>query len=521
MNPQDWSRIQQGIFAGESGGDYGALFGYQNRPNGRFSNVNLLDMTVDQALEFASPSGPYGQYVKGQVGRVATPMGAYQVVGTTLRGAKEALGLTGSEKMTPELQDRIGQWIYKTQGTGAWEGYKPMTDAQAIGAETMQTLGLKPRGVLAPTQTSEAETKPMMQEEKPRGLLGSLGIQKMEEGAAGETGQRFYQRDSFKDTAAVLAQGFGRMGIMGMEDIADDIAKQRTENKARNKTMEALSKMGTPQSQAAVEYINAGGDPVSALKMAFERPKSDRTALMKNYEFFISQGMSPSDAMKAVQSGPTINMGDVGDGNYLYGAKAGLSAGWRLNKETGEASVIPGGPADTAAKDIAAADAGLGTKAAAGSTVLGDITEMKRRVKESPTLTTGLIGGILKNYGGTGALDVDELGKTIRANIGFDRLQRMRDESPTGGALGQVAVQELEALQASLGSLNTSQGAPQLIRNLERLEDQYRKSMRRILETEGGAKYFNQGEVDLILSPQQGSAGQPTVINGYTIEQVE
>ena len=243
MTPAEWSRIQQGIFAGESGGDYGALFGYQNRPNGRFSNVNLLDMTVDQALEFANPSGPYGQYVKGQVGRVATPMGAYQVVGTTLRGAKEGLGLTGSEKMTPELQDKIGQWIYKTQGTGAWEGYKPMTDAQAIGAETMQTLGLKPRGVLAPTQTSEAETKPMMQEEKPRGLLGSLGIQKMEEGAAGETGQRFYNRDSFKDTAAVLAQGFGRMGIMGMEEIADSVAKQRTEVKAKNKTMEMLSKL--------------------------------------------------------------------------------------------------------------------------------------------------------------------------------------------------------------------------------------------------------------------------------------
>ena len=267
MTPAEWSRIQQGIFAGESGGDYGALFGYQNRPNGRFSNVNLLDMTVDQALEFANPSGPYGQYVKGQVGRVATPMGAYQVVGTTLRGAKEGLGLTGSEKMTPELQDKIGQWIYKTQGTGAWEGYKPMTDAQAIGAETMQTLGLKPRGVLAPTQTSEAETKPMMQEEKPRGLLGSLGVQKMEEGAAGETGQRFYNRDSFKDTAAVLAQGFGRMGIMGMEEIADSVAKQRTENKARNKTAEYLRKAGRTDLADMVDQGLIGGREAASVLM--------------------------------------------------------------------------------------------------------------------------------------------------------------------------------------------------------------------------------------------------------------
>ena len=145
MDPRDWSRIQQGIFAGESGGDYGALFGYQNRPNGRFSGVDLTKMTVDQALDFANPSGPYGQYVKGQVGRVATPMGAYQIVGTTLRAAKEGLGLRGDEVLTPAMQDKLGQWIYKTQGTGAWEGYKPMTEGQAIAAETMSLLGKGPQ----------------------------------------------------------------------------------------------------------------------------------------------------------------------------------------------------------------------------------------------------------------------------------------------------------------------------------------------------------------------------------------
>jgi len=148
---------------------------------------------------------------------------------------------------------------WQVELAGAREGKK-------IAAETMSLLGKGP-------QTSTKGPQ-MMQEQKPQGLLGSLGIQKMEEGAEGETGQRFYNRDSFKDTAAVLAQGFGRMGIMGMEEIADSVAKQRTEVKAKNKTMEALMKMGTPQAQAAVEYINAGGDPVSALKMAFERPKA-------------------------------------------------------------------------------------------------------------------------------------------------------------------------------------------------------------------------------------------------------
>lgn len=135
-----WETDRPRIFAGESGGDYNALFGYSNRPGGQFSGTNLTDMTVDEALAFANPSGGYGQWVKGQVGRVATPMGAYQVVGTTLKAAKEALGLTGSEVMTPELQDKIGKWIYDTQGTGAWEGYRKGSTHNALApAATGQT----------------------------------------------------------------------------------------------------------------------------------------------------------------------------------------------------------------------------------------------------------------------------------------------------------------------------------------------------------------------------------------------
>lgn len=144
----NWDQIRNGIFAGESGGDYNALFGYSNRD--RFSGAPLTSMTVDQALQFADPSGPYGQWVKGQIGRVATPMGAYQVVGTTLRAAKEGLGLTGNEVMTPELQDRIGQWIYQTQGTGAWEGYRGPQDAAPNALAT--TTQTQPQNALAEPQ---------------------------------------------------------------------------------------------------------------------------------------------------------------------------------------------------------------------------------------------------------------------------------------------------------------------------------------------------------------------------------
>ena len=136
-----WEQHQQNIFAGESGGDYDALFGYQNRPDGIFSGIKVSEMPIADVIKFTSPSGAYGQYVKGQVGRVATPVGAYQVVGSTLRGAVEALGLDPSQKFDKATQDKIGQYILKTQGTGAWEGY-------GKGGAAMAQEPQKPQGLL-------------------------------------------------------------------------------------------------------------------------------------------------------------------------------------------------------------------------------------------------------------------------------------------------------------------------------------------------------------------------------------
>mgnify|MGYP003636580487 CR=1 FL=1 len=102
---------------------------------------------------------------------------------------------------------------------------------QAVADDTMRALGKSPKGILAPTQTSETETKPMMQQKKPRGLLERLGVQKMEEGAEGEAGQRFYNRESFGDTLANLAPALGRMGVMGLDVPAQAMANSRREDK--------------------------------------------------------------------------------------------------------------------------------------------------------------------------------------------------------------------------------------------------------------------------------------------------
>lgn len=59
--------------------------------------------------------------------------------------------------------------------------------------------------------------------------------------------------------------------------------------------------------------------------------------------------------------------------------------------------------------------------------------------------------------------------RTVQANMGFDALQDMRDNSPTGGALGQVSEREIDFLQALAGDLQRSQSQEQLDANLQRL----------------------------------------------------
>ncbi len=102
--------------------------------------------------------------------------------------------------------------------------------------------------------------------------------------------------------------------------------------------------------------------------------------------------------------------------------------------------------------------------------VVGDVTEAKSLVSG---MTTGLIGKGSSFVPGTDSYNLQQRLLTIKANLGFDRLQQMRDASPTGGALGQVAVQELQALQATVGSLELGQDRKELQKNLDKIELHY------------------------------------------------
>lgn len=102
--------------------------------------------------------------------------------------------------------------------------------------------------------------------------------------------------------------------------------------------------------------------------------------------------------------------------------------------------------------------------------VITDVLDAKNLVTG---LTTGLAGKGQSFVPGTDAYTLKERIATIKANLGFDRLQQMRDASPTGGALGQVAVQELQALQSSVASLDVGLPKKELDKNLGKIQAHY------------------------------------------------
>lgn len=285
----DPAYLKRNIFAGESGGDYNALYGYANREGGQFAGTRLTDMTINQALQFADPSGPYAATVRGQVGRTATPMGAYQVVGSTLRDAMKGLGLTGNERFDEAMQDRVAQWIYQTQGSGAWEGW-----GGGGGNVTMSSKGGS-------------------------GMVGLLDM-----GDEPQTfGQRLKNDWRSGDLMDRLALGFNTMRMNPDQGIAQVVSnrmtqrgEQRANDKATNRTAAWLASIGREDLAGAM--LSGGLDPKQAAQLAMTPPEDNRTAMIQNYEYWISQGKTPEEAAEMAKAGAggttnNIDMGQKGD----------------------------------------------------------------------------------------------------------------------------------------------------------------------------------------------------------------
>lgn len=104
-----------------------------------------------------------------------------------------------------------------------------------------------------------------------------------------------------------------------------------------------------------------------------------------------------------------------------------------------------------------------------------------RAKEQTKWWTAGLFGKVTSALN-PGAINLKASLDMLKANIGFDRLQQMREESPTGGALGQVAVQELAMLQSVWGSLEQAQSPDELREAIDQVLAQAERSWARVTE---------------------------------------
>ena len=120
--------------------------------------------------------------------------------------------------------------------------------------------------------------------------------------------------------------------------------------------------------------------------------------------------------------------------------------------------------------------------------------------------------GLLKGVPGSKAKTLGNLLTTIKGNAGFDKLQAMREASPTGGALGQVSNFELEQLNAAFGNLDQSGDPVELRLNLINLIHVYNN----IIHGEGNHPYPPASAMDLSgNSAQQTNPDDEALVQKY------
>jgi hypothetical protein len=191
----------------------------------------------------------------------------------------------------------------------------------------------------------------------------------------------------------------------------------------------------------------------------------------------VPEGFVPQSRYEKVDAGDSWIIIDTTTGLKEVVPKQGApSADMNVTGLGPDRVLTPATGSDEALKRAAAAEkTALGEAAAAqtADVVTTDIDRAITAIDNNPGLTTGWGALLTQDVGAGPAADVKRLIETVKANVSFDKLQSMRNSSPTGAALGPVSDFENKLLQATIGNLELSQNKEQLLANLERVKEIY------------------------------------------------
>lgn len=139
--------------------------------------------------------------------------------------------------------------------------------------------------------------------------------------------------------------------------------------------------------------------------------------------------------------------------------------------------------------DVVPGDAATGKDDGASSSLINVIEKLDviafDAADNGGLFETGRSGAFVRSLpnfiqAGSAAYDLAGNLKTVDANAAFNALNEMRQNSPTGGALGQITEKELDLLKSSVGNLDPNQSQEQFFANLAGVKKTYLDMLRRL-----------------------------------------
>lgn len=150
-------------------------------------------------------------------------------------------------------------------------------------------------------------------------------------------------------------------------------------------------------------------------------------------------------------------------------------SGYRFRPD-GNLEAIQGGPADV--RQTAEGRSRMQQMDSSARQLENAISVLDDAVGDVSGSTAGLFADTTRDWGlNQGSTDLNEALEPVRAILSFESLAEMRRNSATGGALGSIAVRELELLGNTVRSLSVRQSPQQLRRNIQATRAQLQRTL--------------------------------------------
>jgi hypothetical protein len=408
--------------------------------------VSAEEFLKNPQLQDAIFDHRFGEYVK-KYGNPQDAASAWFTGRPLAQGAnaRDSLGTSGSQYVQKFAAALGGGAPVQVASAGGATAYAPNAIAQAL---TPQAQAPAPQ--VAPAQQMAQAPMPQPQGQGQGDMAQRLQAVLMD--------PRFSPQQ--KQMALQMFQLQQKDEGVSPVDLGDRIALM---NK-RGQVMGYLPKQQQPKGPMVVPEGGQLYDPASQKFIGSGPPKM--TDPQRNYQFYSQQEREAGREPKSFN-----DWQNEGRRAGAMRSEGTIPPGYRAVRDPQGNIIslepIPGSAqarAETAKEATAKADA---------NRVIATIDQIDKEMKSASLPTTGFLGSKLSAVGGTAANNIARMIETIEANVSFGKLNEMRSQSPTGGALGSVTERELALLGASVANLKQSQTEEQFRRNLQMVKNAY------------------------------------------------